>query len=52
VRIDRYGLVVALGRPGARRRVRLAFPDPLADADELGWLLPTLRRPAEAHPPY
>ncbi|MEU5782223.1 DUF2470 domain-containing protein [Micromonospora lupini] len=51
VRIDRYGLVVALGRPGARRRVRLAFPGPVADPDELGRLLPPLRRPANAHPP-
>ncbi|MER7891024.1 DUF2470 domain-containing protein [Micromonospora sp. NPDC094482] len=39
VRIDRYGLVVALGRPGARRRVRLAFPHPVADHAELVRLL-------------
>ncbi|MGV9214762.1 DUF2470 domain-containing protein [Micromonospora sp. RB23] len=51
VRVDRYGLVVALGRPGARRRVRLAFPCPLSGPDELGRLLPPLRRPADAHPP-
>ncbi|MEU5905674.1 DUF2470 domain-containing protein [Micromonospora sp. NPDC047527] len=51
VRIDRYGLVVALGRPGARRRVRLAFPCPVAGPDELDGLLPTLRRRAEARPP-
>ncbi|MFF5178453.1 DUF2470 domain-containing protein [Micromonospora sp. NPDC000316] len=51
VRIDRYGLVVALGRPGARRRVRLAFPCPVDGLDELDGLLPTLRRPADARPP-
>lgn len=52
VRIDRYGLVVILGRPGARRRVRLAFPGPVADPDELAGLLPSLRHPAEARPPH
>ncbi|TNH27143.1 DUF2470 domain-containing protein [Micromonospora orduensis] len=52
VRIDRYGLVVSLGRSGARRRVRLAFPCPVADPDELAGLLPSLRRPAEARPRY
>ncbi|MCO1597838.1 DUF2470 domain-containing protein [Micromonospora sp. RHAY321] len=51
VRIDRYGLVVVLGRPGSRRRVRLAFPCPVADPDELSGLLPALRRPAGARPP-
>ncbi|MEV4825883.1 DUF2470 domain-containing protein [Micromonospora sp. NPDC049274] len=51
VRIDRYGLVVTLGHPGARRRVRLAFPCPVADPDELGRMLPPLRRPADARPP-
>ncbi|MFG1870896.1 DUF2470 domain-containing protein [Micromonospora arborensis] len=51
VRIDRYGLVVALGRPGARRRIRLAFPGPIADPAELPQLLPPLRLPAEARPP-
>ncbi|MEH1169415.1 DUF2470 domain-containing protein [Micromonospora sp. CPCC 205539] len=51
VRIDRYGLVVALGRPGARRRVRLAFPGPVADPAELGRLLPPLRSPATVPPP-
>ncbi|MFC0504547.1 DUF2470 domain-containing protein [Micromonospora costi] len=39
VRIDRYGLVVALGRPGARRRARLSFPAPVADHAELARLL-------------
>ncbi|MFI7605172.1 DUF2470 domain-containing protein [Micromonospora sp. NPDC049366] len=39
VRIDRYGLVVALGRPGALRRARLAFPHPVADHAELVRLL-------------
>ncbi|MET7750020.1 DUF2470 domain-containing protein [Micromonospora sp. NPDC005367] len=39
VRIDRYGLVVLLGGPGARRRVRLAFPAPVADHAELVRLL-------------
>lgn len=51
VRIDRYGLVVALGRPGARRRVRLAFPCPVADPDDLVRLLPPLRHRAEVRPP-
>ncbi|MGN9765041.1 DUF2470 domain-containing protein [Micromonospora sp. SD12] len=35
VRIDRYGLLVTHGRPGARRRVRLAFPRPLQCQAEL-----------------
>ncbi|MGK5741847.1 DUF2470 domain-containing protein [Micromonospora sp. URMC 103] len=39
VRIDRYGFVVALGRPGARRRTRLSFPAPVADHAELVRLL-------------
>ncbi|MEU4715963.1 DUF2470 domain-containing protein [Micromonospora purpureochromogenes] len=39
VRIDRYGLVVSYGRPGARRRARLAFPHPVADHAELARLL-------------
>ncbi|MCM0678467.1 DUF2470 domain-containing protein, partial [Micromonospora phytophila] len=38
-RIDRYGLVVSCGRPGARRRARLAFPQPVADHTELARLL-------------
>ncbi|MEH1099329.1 DUF2470 domain-containing protein [Micromonospora sp. CPCC 205561] len=45
VRIDRYGLLVSHGRPGARRRVRLAFPHPLAGRAELTRLLhPLVRR--------
>ncbi|MEH0984167.1 DUF2470 domain-containing protein [Micromonospora sp. CPCC 205556] len=39
VRLDRYGLVVAYGRPGDRRRARLAFPRPVADQAELSRLL-------------
>ncbi|SCE84101.1 hypothetical protein GA0070558_109104 [Micromonospora haikouensis] len=39
VRVDRYGLLVSLGRPGARRRARLAFPRPVADHRELARLL-------------
>ncbi|MDT0529528.1 DUF2470 domain-containing protein [Micromonospora sp. DSM 115977] len=39
VRIDRYGLLVVHGRPGARRRVRLAFPRPLDCQAELTRLL-------------
>ncbi|MEV4467179.1 DUF2470 domain-containing protein [Micromonospora echinofusca] len=39
VRIDRYGLLVTHGRPGARRRVRLAFPRPLRCQAELTRLL-------------
>ncbi|MGN9775680.1 DUF2470 domain-containing protein [Micromonospora sp. H33] len=39
VRIDRYGLVVAYGRPGAPRRARLVFPQPVADRAELVRLL-------------
>ena len=34
------GCVVALGRAGARRRVRLAFPHPVADPADLARLLP------------
>ncbi|SCL15916.1 hypothetical protein GA0070616_0871 [Micromonospora nigra] len=30
-RVDRYGLLVSFGRPGARRRARLAFTDPVTD---------------------
>ncbi|MGW4501031.1 DUF2470 domain-containing protein [Micromonospora sp. NPDC004336] len=49
VRIDRYGLLVAHGRPGARRRVRLAFPRPLAGQAELARVLhPMLCRHAAA----
>ncbi|MFI7488237.1 DUF2470 domain-containing protein [Micromonospora echinaurantiaca] len=39
VRIDRYGLMVSYGRPGARRRARLTFPHPVADHAELARLL-------------
>ncbi|MEU6075194.1 DUF2470 domain-containing protein [Micromonospora sp. NPDC047074] len=39
VRIDRYGLLVSHGRPGARRRVRLEFPRPLAGQAELARIL-------------
>ncbi|SCL37349.1 Protein of unknown function [Micromonospora rhizosphaerae] len=49
VRIDRYGMVVAYGRPGARRRARLAFPQPVSDHAELARLLhPMLCRHAGA----
>ncbi|MGB2569576.1 DUF2470 domain-containing protein [Micromonospora citrea] len=39
VRLDRYGLVVAYGGPGDRRRARLPFPHPVADPAELSRLL-------------
>ncbi|MEH1057684.1 DUF2470 domain-containing protein [Micromonospora sp. CPCC 206171] len=39
VRLDRYGLVVAYGGPGDRRRARLAFPHPVADPAALSRLL-------------
>ncbi|SBT65740.1 Protein of unknown function (DUF2470) [Micromonospora sediminicola] len=39
VRIDRYGLLIAYGRPGATRRTRLAFERPVADVAELSRLL-------------
>ncbi|NJP32342.1 DUF2470 domain-containing protein [Micromonospora thermarum] len=39
VRLDRYGLLVAYGRPGVPRRARLAFPQPVADHAELARLL-------------
>ncbi|NGM15286.1 DUF2470 domain-containing protein [Verrucosispora sp. WMMA2044] len=43
-RIDRYGMLVTFGRPGARRRARLAFGRRLADRAELTRLLhPVLR---------
>jgi putative heme iron utilization protein len=43
-RIDRYGMLVAFGRPGARRRARLAFGRRLTDRAELNRLLaPVLR---------
>ncbi len=40
VRLDRYGLLVAYGRPGAPRRARLAFPRPLAGEADLARVLP------------
>jgi uncharacterized protein DUF2470 len=51
VRVDRYGLVVSFGRPGTRRRARLAFPTPVADPGELARLLhPVLcRHPESRH---
>ncbi|WFE32678.1 DUF2470 domain-containing protein [Micromonospora sp. WMMD975] len=39
VRIDRYGLLVAYGRPGATRRIRLGFERPVAGVTELSRLL-------------
>ncbi|WDZ84306.1 DUF2470 domain-containing protein [Micromonospora cathayae] len=39
VRLDRYGLVVAFGGPGTRRRARLAFPRPVTDHRDLARLL-------------
>ncbi|MBE1492312.1 DUF2470 domain-containing protein [Plantactinospora soyae] len=39
VRLDRYGLVVALGPGGARYRARLAFPRPMSGQAELAELL-------------
>ncbi|MFI9640068.1 DUF2470 domain-containing protein [Micromonospora sp. NPDC051925] len=51
VRLDRYGLVVAYGRPGERRRARLSFPHPVADRAELSRLLhPMLCPHATPHP--
>ncbi|GIJ77736.1 Protein of unknown function [Micromonospora phaseoli] len=38
-RIDRYGMLVTFGRPGARRRARLAFGRRLADRVDLTRLL-------------
>ncbi|WP_174536288.1 DUF2470 domain-containing protein [Micromonospora chalcea] len=48
VRIDRYGLLVAHGRPGATRRARLAFPRPVADMAELSRLLHPMLCPRAA----
>ncbi|WP_328344459.1 DUF2470 domain-containing protein [Micromonospora sp. NBC_00421] len=39
VRLDRYGLVVAYGRPGDRRRARLPFPHPVTHPAQLPHLL-------------
>ncbi|MFI6230694.1 DUF2470 domain-containing protein [Micromonospora echinospora] len=52
VRVDRYGLVVSLGGPGARQRARLSFPRPVADHADLARLLhPVLcRHRASARP--
>ncbi|GHJ06668.1 hypothetical protein TPA0907_10350 [Micromonospora humidisoli] len=51
VRLDRYGLVVALGGPGDRRRARLPFPHPVTDLSELSRLLhPLLCTRSAAHP--
>lgn len=48
VRLDRYGLVVAHGGPGDRRRVRLAFGHPVADPAELSRLLHPMLCPRAA----
>ncbi|NYF54215.1 DUF2470 domain-containing protein [Micromonospora purpureochromogenes] len=48
VRLDRYGLVVAYGGPGERRRARLAFPHPVADPAELSRLLHPMLCPRAA----
>ncbi|MEU7617464.1 DUF2470 domain-containing protein [Micromonospora rifamycinica] len=46
VRLDRYGLIVAYGRPGDRRRARLPFPHPVTDRADLPHLLhPILNTP-------
>ncbi|GGY40361.1 DUF2470 domain-containing protein [Streptomyces omiyaensis] len=46
--IDRYGITLRLERPGGRHDLRLPFPTPLADADQVGprirSLLTTARR--------
>ncbi|MER7460451.1 DUF2470 domain-containing protein [Micromonospora sp. NPDC126480] len=48
VRVDRYGLLVAYGRRG--RRVRLAFPQPLAGSGDLARVLhPVLCPGGRAH---
>ncbi|MBB5115211.1 DUF2470 domain-containing protein [Micromonospora echinospora] len=48
VRIDRYGLLVADGRPGATRRARIAFARPVADVAELSRLLHPMLCPQAA----
>ncbi|MDM4721993.1 DUF2470 domain-containing protein [Micromonospora sp. WMMA1363] len=48
VRIDRYGLLVAHGRPGAGRRTRLSFERPVADVAELSRLLHPMLCPRPA----
>ncbi|MEU1886229.1 DUF2470 domain-containing protein [Micromonospora sp. WMMD987] len=50
VRLDRYGLIVAYGRPGDRRRARLPFPHPVTDRADLPHLLhPILNAPTPTH---
>ena len=44
-RLDRYGMLVSFGRPGARRRARLAFGQPLSDYTDLGRLLHSMLYP-------
>ncbi|WP_431886905.1 DUF2470 domain-containing protein [Micromonospora wenchangensis] len=48
VRIDRYGLTVAYGRPGTVRRARVSFGRPVADVDELSRLLHPMLCPRQA----
>ncbi|MFJ8691262.1 DUF2470 domain-containing protein [Micromonospora wenchangensis] len=48
VRIDRYGLLVVHGRPGALRRTRVGFARPVADVDELSRLLHPMLCPRQA----
>ncbi|GHJ08593.1 hypothetical protein TPA0907_29600 [Micromonospora humidisoli] len=48
VRIDRYGLTVAYGRPGAVRRARVSFARPVTDVDELSRLLHPMICPRQA----
>ena len=48
VRIDRYGLLVAYGRPGATRRARVSFAGPVADVAELSRLLHPMLCPRQA----
>ncbi|MBO4206055.1 DUF2470 domain-containing protein [Micromonospora echinofusca] len=48
VRIDRYGMVVALGRPGPERTARLVFPRPVRDRADLVRLLQPVLRPGHA----
>ncbi|MEU1887550.1 DUF2470 domain-containing protein [Micromonospora rifamycinica] len=48
VRIDRYGLLVAHGRPGATRRTRVGFARPVADVAELSRVLHPMVCPRQA----
>ncbi|MGN9808643.1 DUF2470 domain-containing protein [Micromonospora sp. BQ11] len=50
VRLDRYGMLVAYGRPAARRRARLTFPRPLAEPADLARLLRPVLRPCAGTP--